>query len=271
MQMMRIYLTRRKVLQRAFILVDSRLGLKDSDWNLIKSLEESRTKYTIVLTKGDSVDKYDLCRRIQLLNNETADLKNLSGPIMVTSSRNLGGIYELRNLIHSLTENFQSRMLEKEREETQQIFASGLVSDVNKEKKPLIPNDADLTTSKRQLKRLNLTINQIKKSAPSSNRTMEKIKPKDSRPSNQKTVVKIQQFGRDKITEMEIDPTDPILRIKEQIEKLEGIPISQQRLIFKGKTLVNDKTTNDYKIAPEDTIILILFLRPDELTSIMQK
>ena len=45
------------------------------------------------------------------------------------------------------------------------------------------------------------------------------------------------------------------------MEEKEGIPPAQQRLIFAGKQLADDKTAADYKIEPGNTLNLVLQLR----------
>lgn len=61
--------------------------------------------------------------------------------------------------------------------------------------------------------------------------------------------------------EIDIETTDKIERIKERIEEKEGIPPPQQRLIFSGKQMSDEKTVNDYKIQGGSVLHLVLALR----------
>jgi len=46
--------------------------------------------------------------------------------------------------------------------------------------------------------------------------------------------------------------------VKYQIEKENGIPVSQQKLVFKGKTLSNDKNLSDYSITDFSKLHLVV-------------
>jgi hypothetical protein len=48
--------------------------------------------------------------------------------------------------------------------------------------------------------------------------------------------------------DIDIEPSDTIEKIKELVEQKEGIPPPQQRLIFAGKALSDEKTAADYNI-----------------------
>ncbi|OQV13185.1 putative NEDD8 [Hypsibius exemplaris] len=61
--------------------------------------------------------------------------------------------------------------------------------------------------------------------------------------------------------EIDIEPTDRVERIKERVEEKEGIPPPQQRLIYSGKQMNDDKTAADYKIQAGSVLHLVLALR----------
>lgn len=61
--------------------------------------------------------------------------------------------------------------------------------------------------------------------------------------------------------EIDIDPTERVLRIKEKLETIEGIPPSQQRLIFQGKKLKDDDHIFKYKIQRGSMLHLVIALR----------
>lgn len=65
--------------------------------------------------------------------------------------------------------------------------------------------------------------------------------------------------GRDIL--VDIEPTDRIVRIKEMMEEKEGIPPSQQRLIFNGSQLDDDKSVGESGITAGASLHLVLTLR----------
>ncbi|KAF8644453.1 hypothetical protein AX16_008452 [Volvariella volvacea WC 439] len=61
--------------------------------------------------------------------------------------------------------------------------------------------------------------------------------------------------------ELDIDAEDKITRIKEKVEEQSGVPPPQQRLIFGGRQMQDDKTAKDYNINAGAVLHLVLALR----------
>ncbi|XP_062002986.1 ubiquitin-NEDD8-like protein RUB2 isoform X3 [Rosa rugosa] len=78
------------------------------------------------------------------------------------------------------------------------------------------------------------------------------------------TMIKVKTLTGKEI-EIDIEPTDTIDRIKERVEEKEGIPPVQQRLIYAGKQLGDDKTAKDYNIEGGSVLHLVLALRGGSL------
>ena len=61
--------------------------------------------------------------------------------------------------------------------------------------------------------------------------------------------------------EVDTEPTDTILDVKEKLERLEGISVQQQRLVYQGKKLDDDRTLDSYRSTGGATMQLIVALR----------
>ncbi len=81
-------------------------------------------------------------------------------------------------------------------------------------------------------------------------------------------IVKILQTqGRE--CRVEVTASEPILSVKRMVAKELDVPVHQQRLVFKGKTLSDGQCLGDYNIGP-DTKIHLVIRRPEvslDLTS----
>jgi GTP-binding protein len=104
--LVRDYLRGRPSLMRAFVLVDGRHGLKDSDEATMKALDAAAVSYAVVLTKRDEVKGADQPARVAATLEALRKHPAAYPEIFFTSSRTGEGVAELRAHIgHLLAEH----------------------------------------------------------------------------------------------------------------------------------------------------------------------
>ncbi|MCA0272270.1 MAG: ribosome biogenesis GTP-binding protein YihA/YsxC [Proteobacteria bacterium] len=98
-RLLKNYLAGRQTLRRAFVLIDTRHGVKDVDAEILKLLDRSAVTFQVVLTKADKVKAAD---RDAILAQVRAALQKHPAAypeILMTSSEKGDGIETLRAII----------------------------------------------------------------------------------------------------------------------------------------------------------------------------
>jgi GTP-binding protein len=93
------FLRGRAVLRRAFVLVDSRRGLKPVDVEIMDMLDGAAVNYQLVLTKGDKVKPTALADVLKQTTAQSARHPAAHPQLIATSSETGEGIAELRTAI----------------------------------------------------------------------------------------------------------------------------------------------------------------------------
>jgi GTP-binding protein len=93
------YLRGRQVLKRAFVLIDSRHGIKEVDREIMKMLDNAAVSYRIVLTKTDKIKASELAT-VEAATIEELRKHSAAFPLIsATSAEKKGGIDALRNAV----------------------------------------------------------------------------------------------------------------------------------------------------------------------------
>jgi GTP-binding protein len=94
------YLRGRQVLRRAFVLVDSRHGLKPVDNEIMDMLDGAAVNYQVVLTKSDKIKATELAKVIEATTAAAIKHAAAHPQLIATSSETGTGIAELRTAIY---------------------------------------------------------------------------------------------------------------------------------------------------------------------------
>ena len=96
------YLSGRQTLRRAFVLVDTRHGIKKVDEDILTLLDKSAVTFQVVMTKADKVSAKEREKALAQVRGALAKHPAAYPEIVMTSSEKGDGIETLRALIASL-------------------------------------------------------------------------------------------------------------------------------------------------------------------------
>ena len=98
-ELLKQYLSGRPNLRRAFVLIDSRHGVKDVDHEIMKLLDRSAVAFQVVMTKADKVNKSVLEQNFAQVQESLKKHPAAYPEIVVTSSEKGEGVATLRAII----------------------------------------------------------------------------------------------------------------------------------------------------------------------------
>jgi len=101
------YLRGRPQLRRAFVLIDGRHGIKNTDRPVMEMMDTAAMSYQIIVTKADKAKKGELDKHIANIHKELAKHPAAHPDILVTSSEKGTGIEEVRATVGRLVKEFE--------------------------------------------------------------------------------------------------------------------------------------------------------------------
>ena len=101
-RLLKQYLSGRQTLRRAFVLIDSRHGVKAVDDEIMKLLDTSAVTFQVVMTKADKVKEKDREKIMRQVREALAKHPAAFPEIVLTSSEKGDGIATLRSIIAGL-------------------------------------------------------------------------------------------------------------------------------------------------------------------------
>ncbi len=100
--LLKSYLSGRQTLRRAFVLIDSRHGVKSVDAEIMDLLDRSAVTFQAVMTKADKISKVELDKNIAQTREALSKHPAAYPELIVTSSEKGHGIETLRATIATL-------------------------------------------------------------------------------------------------------------------------------------------------------------------------
>lgn len=101
-RLLKQYLSGRQTLRRAFVLIDTRHGVKKVDEEIMKLLDTSAVTFQVVMTKADKVKEKDRAKILDQVRDALSKHPAAYPEIVLTSSEKGDGIATLRSIIAHL-------------------------------------------------------------------------------------------------------------------------------------------------------------------------
>ena len=102
MHLLKNYLSGRATLRRAFVLIDTRHGVKEVDEEIMKLLDRSAVTFQCVMTKADKVKLVDREKILDQTRRALSKHPAAYPELVLTSSEKGDGIETLRSIIYGL-------------------------------------------------------------------------------------------------------------------------------------------------------------------------
>ena len=101
-RLLKNYLSGRPNLRRAFVLIDSRHGIKPVDEEIMQLMNRSALTFQVVMTKADKIKDHERDRVLEQVRGKLAKHPAAFPELIMTSSEKANGIATLRAVISSL-------------------------------------------------------------------------------------------------------------------------------------------------------------------------
>ena len=101
-RLMKQYISGRQSLRRAFVLIDSRHGIKMVDEQILSLLDSAAVSFQVILTKADKIKEIEREKTVQQVSSALQAHPAAFPEILITSSERGWGIPILRSVIATL-------------------------------------------------------------------------------------------------------------------------------------------------------------------------